>query len=204
MSENNNHVAKEKQEKGKKMLLILAAVFLLPFTIAATLHLLEIRPGGKSFGHLIVPPVSLTIPALNKVLQEAEFPSDNWSKIWNIVMIDDASCGQSCQHNVDKIDRVYRTLPKDTDRIQRILILVGVVDLEKVKALQAQFPKLIILSGNGDNQQTFVNHFNQAAPIDSVYLVDPLNNLMMDYPKDLQPKELRGDLVRLLKNSWGG
>lgn len=204
MSETNNLAELKKQGKGKKMLLVLAVVFLLPFTIAATLHLLDIRPSGKSFGHLITPPVSLNIPVLHMVTQDEPFSTERWSKIWNIVMIDDASCGEPCQKNVDKLNRVHRTLPKETDRIQRILILTGNIDLAKVNALQDKFPNLIILSGNGEEQQFFIKNFSDAAPLDSVYLVDPLNNLMMDYPKDLQPKGLRGDLVRLLKNSWGG
>lgn len=204
MSETNNLAVLQKQGKGKKMLLMLAVVFLLPFTIAATLHLLDIRPSGKSFGHLITPPVSLNIPVLDQVLQDKAFQAERWSKIWNIVMIDDANCAESCQKNVDKINRVYRTLPKEADRIQHLLLLTGSIDLEKVNALQGKYPKLIILSGNSEEQQDFINHFRDAAQQDSVYLVDPLSNLMMDYPRELEPKGLRGDLVRLLKNSWGG
>lgn len=204
MSETNNLAVLQKQGKGKKMLLMLAVVFLLPFTIAATLHLLDIRPSGKSFGHLITPPVNLNIPVLNHVLQDKPFQAERWSKIWNIVMIDDGNCAESCQENVDKINRVYRTLPKEADRIQHLLLLTGSIDLEKVNALQSKYPKLIILSGNSEEQQDYFNYFRDAAQQDSVYLVDPLNNLMMDYPADLEPKGLRGDLVRLLKNSWGG
>jgi hypothetical protein len=202
MSEINNLSSVKKQGRGKKTLLMLAAIFLLPFSIAAVLHLLDIRPGGKSFGHLITPPVSLTIPVLDSVLQDRQFSSNDWSKIWNIVMIDEYSCAESCRNNIDKIDRVYRTLPKEADRIQRILLLTGTIDLAGVKELQDQFPQLVILSVS--NEQQFINDFKDAAPIGSVYLVDPLNNLMMDYSEDLQPKALRSDLVRLLKNSWSG
>jgi len=202
MSEINNLSSVKKQGRGKKTLLMLAAIFLLPFTIAAILHLLDIRPGGKSFGHLIVPPVNLNIPVFSTALNDKQFSSKDWSKIWNIVLIDDANCARLCRENVDKIDRVYRTLPKETDRIQRILLLTGTIDLAGVKELQDEFPQLIILSAS--NEQQFINEFKDASPIGSVYLVDPLNNLMMDYSKDLQPKALRSDLVRLLKNSWSG
>ncbi len=204
MSEINNLASLKKQGKGKKTLLLLAAIFLLPFTVAAILHLLDIRPGGKSYGHLITPPVSLNIPMFDTVLHNEPFSSKDWSKVWNIVMIDDANCAQSCGNNADKIDRVYRTLPKEADRIQRLLLLTGNINLAEVAVLQDQFPQLIILAANSEEQQQFINNFRDAAPIGSIYLVDPLNHLMMDYPKDLQPKALRSDLVRLLKNSWSG
>jgi hypothetical protein len=35
-------------------------------------------------------------------------------------------------------------------------------------------------------------------------LIDPLGNLMMSYPKNAEPKGVRKDLMRLLKNSWAG
>jgi hypothetical protein len=36
---------------------------------------------------------------------------------------------------------------------------------------------------------------------DTIYLVDPLGNLMMRWPKDPDPKKISGDLKKLLKYS---
>lgn len=203
MSQSNNLTDVQKKAKSKKMMLMLAAVFILPFTIAATLHLLDIRPSGESFGHLITPPTALAIPTFNQMEGE-DFAPERWDKIWSIVMIDDASCAAACQANVDKLNRVYISLDKDAKRVQRILLLQGDIDEENVKTLQAQFPKLIVLAGRDENQKAFLNVFNNAASKGSVYLVDPLNNLMMHYPSAVPPKELRSDVKRLLKNSWNG
>jgi hypothetical protein len=41
-------------------------------------------------------------------------------------------------------------------------------------------------------------------PKGRVYLVDPLGNLMMSYPADMNPKGMQTDLKKLLKNSWAG
>jgi hypothetical protein len=38
----------------------------------------------------------------------------------------------------------------------------------------------------------------------NVFLVDPLGNLMMSYPDKFDPKGLRSDLARLIKNTWAG
>jgi len=204
MSDTNNLADVKKQGKGKKMLLMLAVIFVLPFTIAATLHFLDIRPGGKSFGSLITPPVTLDIPALNKVVQDETFSPEHWEKIWSIVMIDDANCTVSCQESVDKLNRVHISLAKEAKRVQRILLLKGNVEKVEIAALQAKYEGLIVLTGDDQHQLDFINTFTNLAPIGSVYLVDPLNNLMMHYPKEVPSKELRSDLVRLLKNSWNG
>jgi hypothetical protein len=39
------------------------------------------------------------------------------------------------------------------------------------------------------------------AAADHIYLVDPLGNLMMRYPRDADPRRMVKDLARLLKHS---
>ncbi|MFW5432515.1 MAG: hypothetical protein ACKE5M_04265 [Methylophilaceae bacterium] len=203
MSQTNNPADMQKKDTGKKMLLMLAAIFVLPFTIAATLHFLDIRPSGKSFGNLIQPPVSLDIPELAEVNGNA-FSPVRWEKIWSVIMIDDANCAEACQSNIDKIKRVHVSLHKEIKRVQRVLILKGDVNQDAIAKLQVAFPDLIVLTGDAPSQLTYIANFTNAAPMGSVYLVDPLNNLMMHYPQAVSSKELRADLRRLLKNSWAG
>ncbi len=189
--------------KDKKILLLLAVVFLLPFTIASTLHFFNLRPEGKSFGNLILPIVELKTPTFTDV-NGKPFADAKWSKIWSIVMIDDASCNQICEENVDKLNRVHRSLYKEEDRIQRILILKKDYDAARIQQLQTKFPALIILPAADLPEKEFVAEFDQVAPEGSIYLVDPMHNLMMFYPSQVEPKALRADIKKLLKNSWGG
>ena len=193
--------AVKNQGKGRKVLLLLALVFVLPFTIAVLLHTLDIRPSGKSFGNLITPPVSLSIPLLQNA-QGQVFRSQNWQKKWNIVMIADTACEDACIEKLDLLSRVHTSLNKDIARVQRILILPTQTTGDVLATLQKKLPDLIILSSTDDAAAKLAKNIEAAAPAQSVYLVDPLGNLMMVYAKKIEPKELRGDLVRLLKNSW--
>lgn len=193
----------DKAKKGKKMFLFLALLFILPFTIATTMHLLDIRPSGKSNGHLITPLVPLTMPVFEQVNGKT-FATEEWSKIWNMVMIDDTSCAERCEINVDKLNRVHRTLYKQEERVQRLLILSAGYDAAKIAALQKKFSNLIVLVVKDEAQRQFVEKIRSTAPTSAIYLVDPLNNLMMDYQADVTPKALRKDMLRLLKTSWSG
>jgi len=190
-------------KKGKKIFLLLALVFVLPFTIAFLLHVLDIRPSGKSFGNLITPVVELETPTFEDAKGNS-FTPKQWSEIWNIVMLVESGCDEACEANVDKLNRVQRSMHKDQGRLQRLLILTKDHDVEAIEKLQTKFPNLIVLLAKTDEQKQFAAKFEQAAPVGSVYLVDPLNNLMMSYPQAVPPKELRADLKRLFKNSWGG
>ena len=189
------------QGRSKKTFYLLALVFILPFTLAATLHLLNLKPSGKSYGDLVQPPKSLTIPLLHDA-QGKEFKPKQWNKIWSIVTLDDGLCTAPCQAQLHMIKQVHTSLNKEIKRVQRVLLVPAEIKPEAFNGLQKQYPDLIVLVGAGTAMVKFSAEFKLANS--SVYLVDPLGNLMMSYPEKFDPKGLRSDLSRLLKNSWAG
>lgn len=203
MAETTNPGETAQQGKGRKVLLMLVAIFVLPFTMAVILHFFDVRPGGQSFGNLITPPVKLTIPELEDVEDNA-YPADSWQEIWTIVTVNRGACGEACQASVDKLRRIHTSLAKEHDRVQRALLIPNQYDVDAVRAMQEKFPDLMIYAGDAAALLAFSNQFDAAAPQADIYLVDPLNNVMMHYSHDIPSKELRSDLVRLLKNSWAG
>ena len=201
MSKLSNTPSPPNKTSGRKILLILSVVFLLPFTVAATLHLLDLRPSGKSYGDIIQPPRALQIPVLHDAAGKA-FKREQWLKKWSVVMVDSTGCAQPCQAQVHLLKQVHTSLNKDIKRVQRILLVATEVKSETFIALQKQYPDLLILGGADAEAVKFAAEFNVAGG--SVYLVDPLGNLMMSYPEKMDSKELFSDLKRLLKNSWAG
>jgi len=203
MSDLNKPEAMREKGNGRKVLLLLMLIFVLPFTMAVILHLLDIRPSGKSFGNLITPPVSLNIPEL-KDAQGKVFPAVNWQKKWNIVMVTRDGCDDKCLAEIDLLSKVHTTLNKDIKRVQRVLLFIVDTKNEAIAGLQKKYPDLIVLVGNDEETTQFASKLETSGKAQKVYLVDPLGNLMMYYPQNFDPKGLRGDLVRLLKNSWAG
>ncbi len=186
---------------GRKILLMLAVIFVLPFTVAATLHLLNLKPSGHSYGNLVQPPKVIKFPTLHDA-KGKEFKSEQWLKKWSVVTVDTAGCAEKCQAEVHLLKQVNTSLNKDAHRVQRVLIMPTEINLETVKNLQKQYPDLLILVGADAETVKFSSEFNITNG--HIYLIDPLGNLMMSYPKNLDPKGLRSDLTRLLKNSWAG
>ena len=199
---------------GRKVLLILAVVFLLPFTIAATLHLLSLQPtaaaflrllhlqpSGHSYGNLIQPPQALQFPLLHDVAGK-EFTAQQWLKKWSVVMVDGTGCAAPCQAQVHLLKQVHTSLNKDIKRVQRVLLVPTDIQGDTMNELAKKYPDLIILAGADAQTTKFAAEFNVAGG--QIYLVDPLGNLMMSYPEKTDSKKLFSDLKRLLKNSWAG
>jgi cytochrome oxidase Cu insertion factor (SCO1/SenC/PrrC family) len=201
MSELGNTQLPSNKTSGRKILLILAVIFVLPFTVAATLHLLNLKPSGHSNGDLIQPPQALVFPVLYDA-QGKEFTASQWLKIWSVVMVDSTGCAQSCQAQVHLLKQVHTSLNKDKHRLQRVLLVLAEIKTDTLAGLQKQYPDLLILTGADVETTQFSAQFKVAGA--QVYLVDPLGNLMMSYPEKMDAKGIFSDLKRLLKNSWAG
>ena len=183
---------------------LIIILFILPFSLALILHLVHWNPGGNSYGELIAPPHSLQLTALQDA-QGKPFNAQQWKKKWNLVTIAIA-CDTPCQSQVHLLQQVHVSLGKEMQRVQRVLLMPAIVKSEDLLDLQHKYPELIVLAGTdvADLAHQFDLPGRSAAQAERVYLVDPLGNLMMSYPQDYDPKGLRKDLTRLLKNSWAG
>lgn len=201
---------------GRKVLLLLAVIFVLPFTIAATLHFFNLHPKGKSYGDLITPPKPVNNIALRD-MQGNEFKPQQWLKKWSMVTIDSTGCLQACQAQTHLLKQLHTSLDKDIKRVQRIMLVPAAASVNKDAyiELQKKYPDLIILFGHDGTTMTTANDFanaqiigdgaiNQTANPNAVWLVDPLGNIMMNYNKNQNPKGMQTDMKRLLKNSWAG
>ena len=189
------------QVRSKKTFYLLVLVFILPFTMAVLLHFFDLKPSGKSYGNLVQPPKTLQFPVL-KDTQGKIFKPEQWNKIWSIVTVDTAGCAAPCVARVHMLKQVHTSMNKENDRVQRVLLVPADIKGEAFTALQKKYPDLIILAGADAETIKFSAEFSAAKS--EVFLVDPLGNLMMSYPDKFDPKGLRSDLTRLLKNSWAG
>jgi hypothetical protein len=58
-----------------------------------------------------------------------------------------------------------------------------------------------MLRGDKNKLEKWLPTENGTSLQDHIYLVDPLGNLMMRYPKDADPNKIKKDLIKLLKAS---
>jgi cytochrome oxidase Cu insertion factor (SCO1/SenC/PrrC family) len=186
---------------GRKILLLLGVIFVLPFTVAATLHVLNLKPTGHSYGNLVQPPKPLTFTSLQDA-QGKEIKPDQWLKKWSVVTLDSTNCAEPCQADMHLLKQINTSLNKDAHRLQRVIIMPTEPNVEVISQLQRKYPELLILVGKNEEVFKLSSQFNVAGG--HIYLIDPLGNLMMSYPKNAEPKGVRKDLMRLLKNSWAG
>jgi hypothetical protein len=151
-----------------------------PFVLAWMAYLFGWGGGARSnYGELVEPrPLALAplVPLRGK---------------WVLVTADDAACDAYCEKKLYFMRQVRRAQGKDMGRVERLWL---------VDAGGAPRPDLAAAI-----EGTRVVAFRDAAfSRDHIYVVDPLGNLMMRFPRDPDPSRMIKDLQRLLKASRVG
>lgn len=109
---------------------------------------------------------------------------------WVLVTFDAAACNAACEKKLYIVRQVRRAQGKESDRIERLWVVTdgGKPRPELVAAIEGSHIAAAELDFRGDD----------------IYLVDPLGNLMMRFPRDPDPSKVIKDLQRLLKYSRFG
>jgi len=107
-------------------------------------------------------------------------------KIWRVIYVADKNCDSQCQQMHHQLEQVQKALGKDRDRVNMIFMNSDNAQMPQLKASLVQQQK-----------QNFVIN-------NKIYLVDPLGNLFMYYPSNVDPLNVLKDLKRVLEVSQIG
>ncbi len=190
-------------------LLLVAGLFFLPAISATLLYYAGWRPHTQiNHGDLVQPVRSIQ----DVVLQTLEGNSLHFSELhgkWLMVYFGSSSCKAACVQNLYKMRQVQIAQGKDADRILRVFVVTDGLALDGLRTTLRDYPGLKVITGPADAITSLAKQFElpSGSPLDAlnrVYIVDPMGNLMMSYPKDADPSGMRKDFVRLLKVSQVG
>lgn len=125
---------------------------------------------------------------------------------WSLVYIGDGACDPSCRWALYVMRQTRLGLNDDMTRVARVfLVSGGCCDLEY---LARAYPGLVVLDAAGPAGAGLLAEFpggrDPGARAYTLYIVDPLGNLMMSYDARANPHGLLQDLQKLLRLSHIG
>jgi hypothetical protein len=178
-----------RRRSARRNLIAIAAIALFPFVGSLLLYLLWKPSALVNYGELIAP-----LP-----MAEAGAPAallDLKGK-WVFLMVDAAACDAYCRRKLyvmrqvrltqgEKMERIERAWLVDDDAAAPPDVLRDYAGTHLVDA--AASPLLARLAGDGSAR-------------DHIYLVDPLGNVILRYPRDPDASRVKKDIARLLRAS---
>nr|WP_314862709.1 cytochrome C oxidase subunit I [uncultured Undibacterium sp.] len=184
---------------GRWKLLAVLAVCASPL-IASYFTYYVIKPGSKNNYGSLIDPRQHPMPTLG--LQSEDGKLTELSSLkgkWLILQIDDASCAEACQRKLLEIRQLRLIQGKNMDRIERVWLIT---DAQPVaEKLKPGIAGTHLLRSDKSKLEKWLPTESGSNLHDHIYLVDPLGNLMMRYPKDADPNKIKKDLSKLLKAS---
>lgn len=186
-----------------RVLYALLVVCLAPVIASYSAYYLLAPAGRTNYGELIQP--QRPTPALTlRLLDGRQFDVKSLRGQWVMVHVDGGDCGETCQRKLWEMRQVRLTTGKDSDRIDRLWLITDVAPLQTI--VMREYEGTLFLRADPAQLQAFLALPPEpdARLADHIWLIDPLGNLMLRWPKSADPNRMKRDLGRLLKASQVG
>jgi hypothetical protein len=182
-------MSEEKNRRSARLNLIaIATVALLPFVGSYLLYWFWKPAAFVNYGELL----ATALPELHAAAGLPELQGK-----WAFLMVDSGTCDEWCRRKLYIMRQVRLTQGKDMDRIERAWLLDDATAPQA--ALVSEYPGTHLLLAT---RSPLLARLPAAGSVrDHIYLVDPLGNLVLRYPRDADPSRIKKDLSRLLRAS---
>jgi hypothetical protein len=189
----------KQQSKGRWKLFAVLAVCAAPM-IASYLAYYVIKPQGRTNYGTLLEPRAYPIPALGSTTLDGKPISlDSYKGKWIMLQVNDADCGDACKKKLYDMRQLRLAQGKDRDRVERVWLITDDKPLETLVIREYDGTRLI--RAKPDLVRAWLPVEPGTTVADHIYMIDPLGNLMMRFPKDADANKIKKDLSKLLKAS---
>jgi len=191
--------------RGHRPLLFIAALCIAP-VLASYLAYYVVPPSGRTnYGELVLPQRSTPALALRS-LTGAPYDLHALRGQWVLLQVDRGQCADACQRKLWNMRQVRLTTGRERERVARVALLIDEAPL--ATNLLRDYDGTLFARADERELQRFLlpaEHAGAAgdgsALADHIWIIDPLGNLMLRWPRDADPNRKKKDLARLLAAS---
>ena len=184
--------------RSNTTLWLILAVCLAPLLASYALYALWRPTRFVNYGELVDPPVMLSEVALPR-REGKPFAFGDLKGKWVLLTVDSGECGAACQRKLYYMRQLRLAQGKDQDRIERVW-LISDARLPDPR-LEQEHPGLIEVKLQ--DGKFLASLPAPTAPAQHIYMIDPFGNLMMRFPPDPDPNQMKKDIAKVLKLSSG-
>lgn len=188
-------------------ILLMSLAPVLAALLAYFMPQMGLRPEGHSnYGRILDPqrpiPSAQALPL--RTLADRPFDLATLRGQWVLVSADSAACPEACVRKLFILRNSHASQGKNVERLSRVWFVTddGEVPAEIeaaymgthiLRADPTALAKFLAADRRGDEAVEALNAH--------MWIIDPLGNLMMEFPPNADPIEVRDDIIKLLKIS---
>jgi hypothetical protein len=204
--------AEQKKHRSKTPLIIILLMSLAPLVAALIVYFIpELRPeGSAAYGELVQPqrpmPDAKDLPLTT--LDGKPFDLGSLKGKWIMMAADGAACPEACARKLYIIRNTHASQGKHVERLARVWFITDdapvpekVLEAYKGAVMVRVNPVVLqqfLLGGAAGSVTPEQARQGLSTPI---WVIDPLGNLMLQYPAVADPEMFRKDIRMLIKSS---
>lgn len=187
------------QRAGRWKLFAVLAICALPL-IASYFTYYVIKPQSRTNYGALIDPRAHPMPALQASTLDGRHQELNaWKGKWIMLQVSNGDCEEPCRRRLHDMRQLRLAQGKDMDRIERVWLITDDEPLDTM--LMREYDGTQMLRVNLAIVQKWLPADEGTSAGDHIYMIDPLGNLMMRFPKDADPNKMKKDIAKLLKAS---
>lgn len=190
---------KPNQARGRWKLMAVLLVCASPL-IFSYLTYYVIKPTGRTNYGALIDPRAHPIPALGTVgLDGKPLALDAYKGKWIMLQVAPGDCQQACKDQLVAMRQLRLMQGKGMERMERVWLITDDTPLDTMLMRVVDGTRFLRVKPEAVKAWLPVEPGGDVA--DHMYLIDPLGNLMMRFPKNADPAKVKKDIAKLLKAS---
>jgi len=183
-----------------RLLYLVLAVCAAPVLASYVAYYLLPPTGRTNYGELITPQRPLPPLTLRELDGRPVAPASLRGR-WLMVQVDGGDCNEVCQRKLWRMRQVRLTSGKDAERVERVWLISDSAPLPTI--VMREYEGTRLLRADVTELKAFLLPPADAGSelADHIWMIDPLGNLMLSWPKEADPNRMKRDLAKLLKAS---
>ena len=182
------------------MLYLLVAVTLAPILASYFAYYVMPPSGRTNYGTLVEPQRTVSaMPATG--LDGAAFDLRSLKGKWVLVIADSGACDEHCQSKLFHMRQQRTMTGKQREEIERVWFITDRAPLSTALLREYEGTRFVRVDERDIGSLLALPDAGNASLRDHIWVIDPLGNLMLRWPRNPDPKGTKGDIARLLKAS---
>jgi len=192
-------------KKNYTALWIMIFLFGLPYLAAYYFYFNrdDMNLGAQTNYGTIINPVRQLEDTSLTLIDDSEFKLSSLRGKWIMFSVGSSDCKASCQDNLYKIRQIKTALAAEHKRVKKAFFLTDVKAIDSFNELLKDYRDMHVIIPSGSNYKDYLSPLSVDGKTieDGIFVIDPLGNYMMSFPKDAEAKKILKDMERLLKIS---
>ena len=190
---------KKQQARSKWALYAVIAICAAPVLVSYLMYYV-VKPQGRTNYGTLIDPRAYPIPALAASTLDGKPASlDALKGKWIMLQVGSGDCDEACRNRLFKMRQLRLMQGKEMNRIERVWLITDDKPIETM--LLREYDGTHMMHANAQAIERWLPVDAGTSAQDHIYLIDPLGNLMMRFPRNADPSRVKRDMSRLLTAS---